>query len=76
MNQKESQNASLTLRLVGVIFLILLWVALVWVLLSQSGVNLKNILVGAFSGIIIVYPLWRKYIQPLIDARKEGSSRN
>ncbi|MDE6811645.1 MAG: hypothetical protein K2J15_04770 [Muribaculaceae bacterium] len=63
MKHNNSQNVNRTLRLAGVIFLMLLWVALVLVLFVRGGINLKNILVATFSGFIIIYPLWKKYIR-------------
>lgn len=66
MKDNRQQKGKLPMRLAGVIFLILLWVALVMVLFVRGGINLKNILVGLMSGFIIIYPLWKKYIQPMI----------
>lgn len=57
--------------LAGVTVLTLVWIWLVWLMFSGNGINLKNILLAAFSGIIIFYPLWKKYLQPIIEQRKK-----
>lgn len=71
MKQNNSQKSGDSSKIIGVIFLALLWIVLVWVLFARGGVNLKNIIVAAFSGIIIIYPLWKRYLQPLMEARKK-----
>lgn len=69
MKQKNSDNVNVTLRLAGVILLAVLWIGLVGYIFVASGFNLKNILMAAFSGIIIFYPLWNKYLKPIFDKR-------
>ncbi len=71
MKQNNSQKNVDYSKLIGVIFLLFLWIALVWVLFERGGINLKNLLVAAFSGIIIIYPLWKKFLRPL----KEDNSK-
>lgn len=71
MKQNNSQKNVDYSKLTGVIFLSLLWIILVWVLFERGGFNLKNLLIAAFSGIIIIYPLWKKYLQPLKENRKQ-----
>ncbi len=51
-------------RIAGFIFLGLLWVWLAQYLLRVGGVNLKNLFVVAASGIVILVPLYKKYIAP------------
>lgn len=72
MKQNNSEKKSESGKIVGVIFLALLWVVLVWVLFERGGINLKNLLVAAFSGIIIIYPLWKRYLQPLLESRRKN----
>lgn len=48
-----------TTRIIGFAVLVVLWVWLAWGVLSV-GVTLYNLLIVAFSGIIIFVPLWRK----------------
>jgi len=48
-------------KVIGIAMLSLLWLWLVWVLLSAGGVNLKNLLVAVMTGIIIFVPLYKKY---------------
>ena len=43
-----------TTRIIGFAVLVVLWVVL------SAGVTLYNLLIVAFSGIIIFVPLWRK----------------
>ena len=71
MKQNNSQKSSDSSKIIGVIFLALLWVVLVFLLFDRGGVNLKNLLIAAFSGIIIIYPLWKRYLQPLLETRKK-----
>ncbi|MDE7497072.1 MAG: hypothetical protein K2M67_09520 [Muribaculaceae bacterium] len=51
-------------RIAGFIFLALLWIWLSQYILRFGGFNLKNLLLVAMSGIIILVPLYRKYIDP------------
>ena len=51
-------------RIAGFIFLGLLWIWLSQYLLRVGGLNLKNILLVAMTGVIILVPLYRKYIDP------------
>lgn len=71
MKQNNSQKSGDSSKIIGVIFLALLWVVLVFLLFDRGGVNLKNFLIAAFSGIIIIYPLWKRYLQPLLETRKK-----
>ncbi len=71
MKQNNSKKSGETSKLVGVIFLALLWIILVFLLFDRGGINLKNLLVAAFSGFIIIYPLWKRYLQPLSQTRKK-----
>lgn len=49
-------------KIAGVALLALLWVWLCSGLLTApDGMNLKNILIAAMSGIIIFVPLYKKY---------------
>lgn len=49
------------LKYAGVAFLALIWLWLVWLLLSQGGVTFKNIFLAVASGTIIFVPLWKKH---------------
>ena len=71
MKQNNSQKSGDSTKIIGVIFLALLWIVLVWQLFVRGGINLKNLLVAAFSGIIIIYPLWKRYLQPLWESKKK-----
>lgn len=71
MKQNNSGNGNVAVRLAGLILLAVLWVWLVSRLVVTSGLNLRTILVAAFSGIIIFYPLWKKYLQPLMEQRRK-----
>ncbi|MDE5712035.1 MAG: hypothetical protein K2I16_00155 [Muribaculaceae bacterium] len=51
------------IKIAGLSVLALLWIWLSWSLLALGGVNLKNILLVAATGIIIFVPLWKKYIR-------------
>lgn len=46
----------------GITVLAIVWIWLAWILLSQGGITLKNLMVLAITGIIIFVPLYRKYI--------------
>lgn len=48
-------------KIIGLVILFLVWLWLVWSLLSLGGVNLKNLLISAMAGIIIFVPLYKKY---------------
>lgn len=48
-------------KFIGIAILALIWVWLVWMLLSAGGINLKNILIAAMTGVIIFVPLYKKY---------------
>lgn len=50
-----------TSKIIGIAILFLVWLWLVWSMLSLSGVNLRNLLLAAMSGIIVFVPLYRKY---------------
>lgn len=49
-------------KIIGIAVLALVWVWLVWLLLSAGGINLKNLLIAAMTGVIIFVPLYKKYI--------------
>lgn len=46
--------------LIGLLLLLVVWIWLAFQLLSAGGINLKNILILAMSGIICFVPLMRK----------------
>ena len=48
-------------KVIGIVILVIIWIWLVWMLLSSEGVNLKNLLISAMTGIIIFVPLYKKY---------------
>lgn len=52
-----------TSALIGLSLLLVIWMWLAWVLLTSGGVNLKNLLILAMSGIIIFVPLWKRYFR-------------
>lgn len=60
------------IRIAGFIFLGLLWIWLSQYLLRFDGINLKNLLLVAMTGIIILVPLYRKYIDP---ANKDNNKK-
>ncbi len=47
--------------IIGLSLLLMVWLWLAWLLLSTSGVNLKNMLLLAMTAIIIFVPLFKKY---------------
>lgn len=47
--------------IIGLSILFIVWIWLAFMLLSKTGVNLKNILILAMSGIIVFVPLFKKY---------------
>lgn len=47
--------------IIGLSLLLMVWLWLAWLLLSSSGVNLKNLLLLAMTAIIIFVPLLKKY---------------
>lgn len=50
------------IRIGGFVLLTVLWIWLSQYLLRAGGFNLKNLLMVAMTGIIILVPLYRKYI--------------
>lgn len=48
---------------IGFSILVILWIWLAWGVLS-AGISLYNLLIVAFSGIIILVPMWRKWNNP------------
>lgn len=70
MKRNKSTSGSDTGKICGLILLALIWVWLVYTLFSRGGVDGKNLFVAAASGIIIFAPLWKRYIQPMLDRRK------
>lgn len=71
MTYNNSSSGNDSGKIIGLIFLALLWIWLVYILFSNGGVNLKNIFVAAASGIIIFVPLWKRYLSPILAKRKE-----
>ena len=69
--QNNSSPSNPNGRIAGTVVLALIWVWLVYVLLTRSGLTFYNIFVAAATGIIIFVPLWKRYIQPIIDNRKK-----
>lgn len=49
--------------IIGLSLLLMVWLWLAWLLLSQGGVNLKNLLILAMTAVIIFVPLWKKYFK-------------
>lgn len=49
--------------IIGILVLVVAWIALAAYTLVYAGFNLRNLLVVGFSGIIIFVPLWKKYIK-------------
>lgn len=49
--------------IIGLSLLLMVWLWLAWLLLSQGGVNLKNLLILAMTAVIIFAPLWKKYFK-------------
>ncbi len=58
------------IRIAGFVLLLLLWIWLSQYLLRAGGFNLHNILVVVMSGIVIVVPLYKKYIRPADNEKK------
>ncbi len=52
-----------TSKIIGFVVLFLVWIWLVWAMLSHGGINLKNLLIAAMTAIIIFLPLYKKYIR-------------
>lgn len=48
-------------KYIGLTILAIVWLWLSWSILSTSGINIKNLLLVAMSGIIIFVPLYKKY---------------
>lgn len=71
MNSNNSAPGNETGKIAGLILLSLLWIWLVYYLFSRGGLDLRNILVAVFSGIIIFVPLWKRYIRRIIENRKK-----
>lgn len=59
-------------KIAGLILLALIWIWLVYMLFSRGGLDLKNIFIAVASGIIILVPLWKRYIQPILANRKKN----
>lgn len=47
--------------LIGLSILVIIWLYLARLLLINGGINLKNLLILALSGIIVFVPLFRRY---------------
>lgn len=48
---------------IGTALLGVVWIWLVWVLLTSGGFTLKNLLIAVMTGIIIFVPIWKKYFR-------------
>lgn len=48
-------------RIIGIIVLAIAWIWLVCMLLTAGGINLKNLLIVAMTGVIVFVPLYKKY---------------
>ncbi len=48
-------------KIIGTVVLAIIWIWLVWLLLTAGGLNLKNLLIAAMTGVIIFVPLYKKY---------------
>lgn len=59
-------------KLAGLILLALIWIWLVYMLFTRGGIDFKNLFIAVASGIIIFVPLWKRYIQPILDNRKKN----
>ena len=73
MKQNNSQKSIFYSRIFGIVVLAVLWIVLICVLFDRGGFNPKNVLTAIFSGIIIFYPLWKKYLQPIFYDRKKNN---
>lgn len=71
MKQNNSAAGRDSGKIFGLIFLAIIWIWLVYILFTRGGLNMKNIFVAAASGIIIFLPLWKRYIQPLVEKKGE-----
>lgn len=49
-----------TSAIIGLSILLVIWLYLAWLLLTAGGINLKNLIILAISGIIVFVPLYRK----------------
>ncbi|MDE5774672.1 MAG: hypothetical protein K2H86_09505 [Muribaculaceae bacterium] len=49
--------------IIGILVLLIAWIALAAYTFVNAGFNLHNLLVVGFSGIIIFVPIWKKYIK-------------
>lgn len=65
-----------TSSIIGTVILALVWGWLAWGLLSAGGVNLKNILILAMTGIIIFVPLYKKYFRSPTGGRNKSDIGN
>lgn len=52
-----------TSALIGLTILLVVWIWLSWQILAVGGLNLKNLLMVAMSGIIIFVPLYKKWLK-------------
>ena len=48
---------------IGITLLAMVWIGLIYLMISAGGITLKNILIIVMSGIIIFVPLWKKYVR-------------
>lgn len=49
--------------IIGIIVLLIAWLALAGYTFVYSGFNLRNLMVVGFSGVIIFVPVWKRYIR-------------
>lgn len=63
-------SAMKTSAIIGLSVLLAVWLWLAYVLLSSGGVNLRNLLILAMSGIIVFVPLFKKYYRVDKKSRK------
>lgn len=59
-------------KIAGLILLALIWIWLVYMLFSRGGMTFYNLFIAVATGIIIFVPLWKRYIQPILDKRKKS----
>ncbi|MBD5370187.1 MAG: hypothetical protein HDR80_03450 [Bacteroides sp.] len=70
MKRNNSTSAGDTGKIFGLILLALIWVWLIYTLFTRGGVDARSIFIAAASGIIIFVPLWKRYIAPMLERRK------
>jgi hypothetical protein len=53
-----------SIKKLGLVAIVILWLGLSWLVIDLSGFNLKNLIVVAMSGVIVFTPLYKKYGKP------------